>query len=570
MKSDKDLHSTLRRIDQKGYKAYKDIKGEYRFQRFHLIIDHVQGDPFAAASRIRTRVTREASGFPSDTTSNHSRTVGLCDFLTRQFYHSSKEHSLGNRGTGKSGLITIDKPVQEILERSSMVVNDRWVEARFFMGLPAHGRRISSKDAQAMFFEELPRIVSDALFFENLDRRSLYQHMETVEDADFLRIHLFEKRLIGFVENGALLPRASGVDPRPMQKEKAVLFKSPESFETEFRLPNRGRVTGMGIPRGVTLIVGGGYHGKSTLLNALELGMYDHIPGDGRELAITVPETVKIRAADGRYIEKTDISPFIDNLPFGKSTQSFSTENASGSTSQAANISEAIEAGAEVLLLDEDTSATNFMIRDSRMQQLVSKDHEPITPFIDKVKQLYRDRGVSTVLVMGGSGDYFRVADHVIQMTAYVPSDVTSRAHEIAENMQTGRVEEGGNRFGDLKVRIPIRESFDPYRGRGKVKISANGLREIIFGRNPIDLGDMDQIVDTSQTRAIGNAIHYATQYMDGKRTLKDVVELVLNEINHHGIDILSPYITGDMARFRSIELASAINRMRTLRMKQE
>jgi len=374
--------------------------------------------------------------------------------------------------------------------------------------------------------------------------------------------------LVGFVGEGSLLPRASGIDPSPMDNKNAVLFRSPEKLKREIMLPNRGRVAGMGIPKGVTLIVGGGYHGKTTLLKALELGIYNHIPGDGRELAVTIPETVKIRAADGRNIEKTDVSPFIQNLPFRKDTDEFCTENASGSTSQAANISEALEVGARVLLLDEDTSATNFMIRDHRMQLLVSKDQEPITPFIDKVRQLFDEKGVSTVLVMGGSGDYFSVADHVIQMSNYIPQHVTQQAHDIAKAHSTGRIGEGGDRFGDIKGRIPLTESFNPYRGKHRLKISAPRDTEILFGRSTIDFGDLEQIVNISQTRGIGYAIHYATRYMDGNRTLKRVVSRVLSDINEKGLEILTPYVTGDIAGFRGIELAGAINRMRTLKVR--
>jgi predicted ABC-class ATPase len=569
MKTDQDLKERIKQIDGKSYKAYKGIKDEYEFPAYRLIIDHAQGDPYAAPSRIRVRIDRKTSEIPEDTTKNKSRTRAICDFLIRQFYLNCKKFSRGGQGADKSGLIIIDQPGQEILERSAMRINDRFVEARFFIGLPAFGRRISGKDADRMFFEELPRIVHASLYFTNLDPNRLYRHIKTSEDADFLRHRLEKMNLIGFVADGALLPRSSGIDPRPRTEGKSVLFKTPASLKVEFTLPNQGHISGMGIPTGVTLLVGGGYHGKSTLLNALELGIYNHVPDDGRELVVTLPETVKIRAADGRNIVKTDISPFINNLPFQKETTDFSTTNASGSTSQAANISESIEAGATILLLDEDTSATNFMIRDHRMQQLVSKDKEPITPFIDKVKQLHTDKGISTVLVMGGSGDYFSVADQIIQMKAYCPEDVTHRAHQIAGSFSTGRTAEGGTRFGDIQDRIPLEKSFHPYINRERLKISATRLREIIFGRTSIDLWDIEQLIDISQTRAVGYAIHYATRYMDGKKNLKQIIDAVLSDLETKGLDILSPYITGDLAWFRSIELAAAINRMRTLKMKQ-
>ncbi len=565
MKCDDDLRDMLRRIDGKGYKAYKGIKGKYSFKAYHLIIDHVQGDPFSTPSRVRVRVERKLSGFCSDTTSTKSREIGLRDLLTRQFFQQANAFSGKNRGLGNSGLITIYKPLQEIIDRSAMIIKDDFIEVRFVMGLPALGRKISGKNADAMFFEELPEIVRSSLFADRFQADDIYRHVETAEDADFLRDQLKPMGLIAFIADGASLPRASGIDSAPLAKDEAALFKSPASLSVEVKLPNRGTITGMGIPEGVSLIVGGGYHGKSTLLNAIELGVYNHIPGDGRELAVTVEGAVKIRASDGRHIEKTDISPFINNLPYGKDTIAFSTGNASGSTSQAAGILEAMEVGATALLLDEDTSATNFMIRDFRMQQLVAKQHEPITPFIDKVRHLYSERGISTILVMGGSGDYFSVADHVIQMTGYLPSDVTESAQQIAKEVITGRREEGGGVFGAIQRRIPEKRSFNPFRERHKMKIGARGQREILFGKTVIDCRDLEQIVEEAQASAIGYAIHYATRYMDGRRTLREVLERVMADLSENGLDILPPWLTGDLGWFRMFELAAAINRMRTL-----
>ena len=570
MKSQQDLNEKLVRIHGHGYKAYKEIKGEYHFPVFTLYIDHVQGDPFATPSRMRVRVNRKTSGFPPEFSLNKSRKVALCDYLTRIFYKNCHTYSRGNRGTGKSGLIVVDRPGQEVLESTAMLVCEQWIEARFFMGLPAKGRRIAGKDAAIMFFKELPQIVQASLFLNRLNVTALETHLHTAEDADALRKALDGSDLVGFVANGALLPRSSGIDPTPLAEERAVRFRSPGALQKDILLPNRGGITGMGIPRGVTLIVGGGYHGKSTLLTALELGVYNHLPEDGREMVVTVADAVKIRAFDGRNVARTDISPFINNLPFEKDTTCFSTKNASGSTSQAANISEALEIGARVLLLDEDTSATNFMIRDHRMQLLVAKEMEPITPFIDKVRQLYDEKGVSTVLVMGGSGDYFSVAHQVIQMTAYVPEDVSQTAHHIAATQASGRRKEGGNTFGSLKERKPVPESFDSRHGKHRLKISAPRIDEILFGRSFIDIGDVDQIVHISQTRGIGHALNYAIRYMDGKRTLKEIVNRVISDINDRSLDILTPYVTGDIARFRPFELAAAINRLRTLKVVQE
>lgn len=570
MRTKEDLRDTLRRIDGRGYKAYKDIEGVYDFGDFLLHVDRAQGDPFASPSNIRVRVGQKCAGFPSETYRNRSREIALRDFITRAFFSASKKCGKGGRGTGKSGLLAIDRPGQEILERTSVFVDREFVEARLVMGLPAFGRKIAGRHAESMFFAELPQIVKNSLYYENLDREALSRHIECAEDADVLRGCLEEQGLVAFVADGAVLPRASGIDPLPLAGGQVVPFESPGSLKVALDLPNRGTVTGMGISQGVTLIVGGGYHGKSTLLKALEMGVYNHVPGDGRELVVTDPSAVKIRAEDGRRIQKVDISPFINNLPFGQETGSFSTEDASGSTSQAANTVEALEIGARVLLIDEDTSATNFMIRDHRMQELVSKDREPITPFIDKIQQLQRDRGVSTILVIGGSGDYFDVADCVVCMVEYSPVDMTGEARAIAEKHKAERKPEGGEHFGKITKRIPLAGSFDPSKGRKAVKISPKGLETILFGVHPIDLSGIEQIVDTSQTRAIGEAIDYALKFMDGKRNLAEIVDSVLKDIESKGLDVLSRRPAGDFAAFRSWELAAAINRLRTLEVRLE
>jgi len=566
MQSAEDLRRTLRRIDGRGYKAYKDIAGTYDFGECMVCVDHVQGDPFATPSRVRVKVPQRLAGFPPDTFSHISREIALRDFLTRRFCQAARTYCQGKRGTGKGGAVLMNAPKQEILERTSVFVTETIVEARLAVGLPAFGRSVAGQHAEAMFFTELPQVVRASLFFRNLDEGALYRHVQVVEDADLLREQMAKLGLVAFIADGAVLPRASGIDPHPLAAGRVVPFESPESLRIRVELPNRGTITGMGIPRGVTLIVGGGYHGKSTLLQALELGIYNHIPGDGREFVVSNPYTVKIRAEDGRRIEKVGISPFIADLPFGQDTTAFSTDDGSGSTSQAANIAESLELGAQVLLIDEDTSATNFMIRDRRMQELVAKDSEPITPFIDKVGQLYSELGVSTILVLGGSGDYFDVADLVVWMKHYKPYEVTQRARTVADKHRAERRPEGGGHFGTVRERIPLARSFDPSQGRREVKISPRGLHSISFGTHIIDLGAVEQLVDASQTRAMGDAVHYATKYMDGKRTLREVTNTVLADIREKRLDVLNPRPVGDYAAFRGLELGAAINRLRTLK----
>lgn len=563
MPTDADLEQQLLRLDGRSYKAYKDIQGRYQFEDFTLFIDYVQGDPFATPSRLRVQVPQSQAQFPQDLYAQRSRAIALSDFLHRQFAFQAKRLQT-KRGSGKSGLLAIAPIGQQVLERSSLWVSDTVVEARFVVGLPARGRTILGRQAAALLCEDLPEIVARSLFYSALDSSVLNRHVDVVEDADWLRQQLPLRHLVAFIPNGAVLPRQSGVDDRPLQNA-AEPFRSPQELEVQFARPNQGPIQGMGIPAGITLIVGGGYHGKSTLLQAIALGIYNHIPGDGREQVVTIPEVAKIRAEDGRCVTGVDISPFINHLPQGRSTTDFSTENASGSTSQAASIMEALEAGATTLLVDEDTSATNFMIRDRRMQALIAKDREPITPFIDKIQQLYREYGVSTVLVMGGSGDYFDVADTVIAMTDFEPEAVTEQARAIAIQYATHRTSEGGDRFGTLPSRIPapFTRVWDDDPRPPKLKVRE--VDELIIGRESIDLSALEQLVEVGQVRAMGAAIALLRQdYFNGQQTLTDAIDRLL-ATTQGNLDTLTPYPQGDLATFRKLDLAAAISRMRTL-----
>ena len=569
MQTQDQLRSKLQQLDNASYKAYKDIKGRYDFMDFTLIIDYVQGDPFAAPSQLRVQIPQSIAQFPEFLYQSRSREIALRDYLTRQFRQVAGKMS-SSRGTGKSGLIAITGIGQEILARSSVLVDEQMVEVRFIAGLPAKGRRILGRQAVEMLCEDIPEIVDEALIYHSLHPKAIRRHVETAEDADWLRGQLSQRHLTAFVPNGAILPRRSGVDDRPLADKNVVPFQSPPQLQVSFDCPNCGTVEGMGIPEGITLIVGGGYHGKSTLLQALELGVYNHIPDDGRELVVMNPDAVKIRAEDGRNVVGVDISPFINQLPQGRSTTDFSSTNASGSTSQAANIVEVLEVGAKVLLVDEDTTATNFMIRDHRMQQLISKEKEPITPFIDKIHLLYQDYDVSTILVMGGSGDYFDIADTVIAMENFQPYEVTEKAKLIAQENRTERTAEGGDRFGKITPRIPLADSVDPSRGKKDVNVKVRDDDEVSFGTEEIDLAAVEQLVDKDQLRAIAAAIVYAKKhYLDGKRTLTEILDLVLADIDENGLDVVTPSPQHDLAYFRRFELAAALNRLRTLAVKR-
>ncbi len=581
MRTVDDLRHILARIDGRGYKAYQDLQGAYAWPRFTLFIDHVQGDPFASPSRIRVRVPSTVARLPADLLADRVRRVALQDFLIREVHHAIRQVCRSNRGMGKSGLVAIDVGGQEVLERTAMVATPQWLEARLSLGLPAQGRTILGRQAEAMFCREVPEIAERALQWERVAQDRARAFVECVDNQESIRGQLDALGLVAFIADGAILPRSSGASDQPLARERAQPFRAPASLRVSISVPHPvsqdGRLThsltGCGIPTGVTLIVGGGYHGKSTVLRALERGVYPHVPEDGREYVVTTERAVKIRAEDGRSIERVDISGFIRNLPYGQETARFATDNASGSTSQAASILEAVEVGATALLLDEDTSATNFMVRDARMQALVHKKHEPITPFVDRVRELSERHGVSTVLVMGGCGDYFDVADTVVAMQNYQPLDVTKDAQRVAREFRTKREIETTTPLSAAGSRIPVWESLDPSRGKREVNIEARSVEAIAFGREVIDLSGVEQLVDPSQTRAIGYALHLASRrLMEGgmHAMAQGLVEL----FDDAGLDGLDPYHQGErhpgnFARPRAFEIAAALNRLRTLRIRE-
>lgn len=569
MSDTENLRQTLSRIDGRSYRAYRSLAENYRFPGFDLTFEHIQGDPFAAPSLLSVRIPFAESGLPGSLVVSSTRRIAGADFLARVFRDNLLQHPPPTRGSGGSGRISIDAGGQEVLERSCLLLDQHEITCRFFLGLPARGRRILGREAVRLLLDLVPRLVHQSLRFEALDAGALQRHAECVEDQVALRSQLDSRGLVAFIANGSVLPRRSGVDDRPLSGSDSIPFESPEEFEMSLDTPNAGPIRGMGIPCGVTLIVGGGFHGKTTLLRSIERGVYDHIPGDGREGVVAVSNAVKIRAEDGRSVQNVDISPFINRLPIQIDTHHFSSENASGSTSQAANIIEALELGCHLLLIDEDTSATNFIIRDARMQALVSQAGEPITPLIDQVRALHQRLGVSSILVMGGSGDYFDVADRVVRMSSYRARDASEQARRIALEYPSRRHQEGLPPLPEGWKRYPRPESFDARRGRRPNKISARGLVKILYGRTEIDLSALEQLVDPSQTRAIGLSIHQLSQgaFRRGL-TLSVALQEWEEQVDEQGLDSLSQRVEGSLARPRRMELGAAINRLRTLRMR--
>lgn len=581
MKQAEDLRRLLESIDHKSYPAYKSAQGAYAFGGYILSIDHVQGDPFASPSKVSVTVPHQKAGYPASLFDTPWKRTAFEDYLVRQFAGEIARFNFKAKGSGKSGLIATSSPGPEILSRTACQCDENGITARFEVGFPAFGRTIHSGELIKILFDFLPKCVQSVFFYRSRNPREVQAVADLAEDQHFIRQELKRLDLAAFVADGSVLPRESGVSSRPMKG--GVAFYSPEQLKVTLNLPHKGALNGMGIRRGITLIVGGGYHGKSTLLKALELGVYDHIAGDGREYVITDESALKLRAEDGRSINNVDISMFINDLPNGRDTRCFSTPDASGSTSQAAGVIEGIESGARTFLIDEDTSATNFMLRDELMQQIISRDKEPITPFIERARDLYEKAGISTIMVAGSSGAYFYIADTVIQMDCYRPFDITRTVKEACARYGQDPTTSAPGFFlpsGGRKLSIDAssasgqsrmhRGSFrggrEESRREERIKTKVYGKDSLQVGKEQVDLRFVEQLIHSEQTAALAQMMRWCVEkQLFSRFSVSQIVELLTKEIRKGGLTAISDTSYGAMGLCmpRVQEIFACLNRYR-------
>ena len=556
------LKQMLTSINRKSYPAYKSLKGSYDFGTHMLTIDHVQGDPFASPSHLSIWVSGRQAGFPDFCFASSDTRIALQDLILRKFEEQIRSYSFRAKGSGKSGLISSTVCGQEILERTACEITAKEVILRFCVGFPANGRTINAQELEKILFDFLPVCVKKALYYKNLNPKEVEAAIFLAEDQAYIRRELKKRNLAAFVADNAILPRQSGVSQKPMKN--SVPFSSPASLRIEMQLPHKGTITGMGIPVGITLIAGGGYHGKSTLLNALEAGVYNHIQGDGREYVITDDTALKLRSEDGRFIKDVDISMFINDLPNKKDTHCFSTLDASGSTSQAAGIAEGIEAGIQLLLLDEDTSATNFMVRDTFMQQVISREKEPITPFLERAGDLFEKAGISTILVAGSSGAFFHIADTIIQMDNYHALDITKKVKAMCKDFPLTASDASPFHLPQAKRIMtvpPVKR--DAYK---ELKLKTHSKDSFSIGKEIVDLRYIEQLADQEQTAALGELLKYAREHLiDNQKTVSQIVEALETKLETQGLGSVcsSSYTPCGLARPRKQEIYSCFNRYR-------
>lgn len=562
------LRSQLASINRKSYPAYKSLKGSYDFQRYILHIEHVQGDPFASPSNIRVFVPHGKAKFPQEYYQTPCTRIALQDYLVRRMEKELSPHSFQAKGSGKSGILRITHCGQEVLDRTACKIDGDGIHVRFEIGFPANGRTINAPELEKILFSILPDCVFHALYWQNQKPELVQRTIHLAEDQTFIRQELSRLGLVAFVADGAILPRQSGVSDLPMRN--CIPFQSPSSLQVSLTLPHKGAITGMGLPRGITLFVGGGYHGKSTLLQALEMGVYNHIQGDGREYMITDSSALKIRAEDGRHIQDVDISLFINDLPNGKDTRHFTSLDASGSTSQAANIVEGLYGHSRLFLIDEDTSATNFMVRDEMMQTLISRKKEPITPFLERIREIYDHSGCSTILVAGSSGAFFHKADTVIQMDAYRPLDITASAKKLCEKYPLLPTEKSPYHQPEDKRQLSAatssRQSERNHRGSDRMKLKVLSKDAFSLNRETIDLRYVEQLADSEQTGALAQLLRYTLEQLaDGRRTFPQICQQLQTLLDRKGLDGLfgSSLVPGNLAVPRIQEIRCCLNRYR-------
>lgn len=578
MKSANELKQLLQSIDRKSYPAYKALAGSWQFQGYLLVIDHVQGDPFASPSSLHVEIEGTRAGFPAAYYEKDCFRIALQDFLTRQISSQFEKYNFKAKGSGKSGLLSISRCGQEVLQRSACEIKNGKLTVRFQAGFPAFGRTINAGELQKILFEFLPSCVENSLFYDKLDKKKVEKCVFLSEDQESLRKILQKEGLVCFVANGSILPRKSGVSDKPLLN--SVPFASPASMERTFILPHHGEIRGMAVPEGVTLIVGGGYHGKSTLLEAIQSGVYNHIEGDGREFVITEDTAVKLRAEDGRSIRNVNISLFINDLPNKKDTVSFQTEDASGSTSQAAAVVESMEAGCKLFLVDEDTSATNFMVRDELMQKVIRKEKEPITPFIERVRDLYEKAGISTIMVAGSSGAFFYIADNILLMDCYKAVDITENVKTLCREYPAPGLSASGFFVPEFQRVFPSCKQNGKAGKEGKaiggrpsgvrerhehMKVKAYGLESFSLDKESVDVRYLEQLTDGEQTAALAYLLRLGLEKVfDGKRTVQQGVELLYDTLQKDGWEAFcSSYVPCGLAKPRIQELYACVNRFR-------
>jgi predicted ABC-class ATPase len=204
------------------------------------------------------------------------------------------------------------------------------------------------------------------------------------------------------------------------------------------------------------------------------------------------------------------------------------------------------------------------MIRDSRMQKLIRSEKEPITPFIDRMEELFSGYGISTILVMGGSGDYFQCADCIIAMDVYLPRLVTKKAKKIFDEFPNDRTNESSGAFPKVLSRKFDAKLLTFARGKKESAIDARGLDYLDLGTNRIDTRYLEQLSEVGQLEACGWILKkLKEELINGAKSNSVGCDFVFEQIYESGFDCLTPFNNGRLSLPRLQEVLAVFNRLR-------
>ena len=565
MRDKKEFYSILESLNGRKFADYEKIVGDFDFARYVLKFHAIPSEPDEVLFVVR--VPQMVAGFPPHTYNSPVRRTGLEDLLTREIAAKIQELKTGKAFVTPRLEVSVAEPGQKILPRSSMVITEEFVEARIYVQLPHHNGRVRSAEALRIFFEDVPWIVNQSLVYCNLSEDAVDRFVDVMEDADQMRQLLTTQGLVGFVAEGSQLARLPDSDCP--DREHPIPLHVASELQREFDVPNAGAVRGLGIASGLTLILGDTLSGRPALLRTIADGIYNHVPDDGREYAVTSPDAVYVSADPGRSVQRVDLGAFLAADDRGN-VQRFSTISADAVTSQAAGVIEALEVGARALILDESDSASEFLSGNAMLANALEGLSPSVTSLAARARELVDDLGVS--LVVGAwalAGDYVPVADTILLMVNGSLKDITK---EVKEG-EWPRLPEPTPMLGDLleKSRWVVATSIDPGLGKEDAVITAAEIDRLSFGANTVKLDCVHQLADRHQTATIGLVLHYAkTHYMDEGRPLRELLDLVDRDLSTEGLETLVRELRGDLVRPRRYEIAAALNRLTTLRISQQ
>ena len=539
-----EIARILERIDGRGYSGYRALRGRCdRVEDVGICVRRVQGDPFAPPSVVEARFPLR--GIPRRLVRYE---VAVADFLLRVL---SEELARRRKrlGEGHSGFLGVPRPSPIMIRRSALIVREGRGIARVWVGLPSRRRRVLGEEAGWLLLEALPRAIEETVRITRDRLGALEEHVRVWRLQEEVRSRLGSLGLVSFIGDGSVLPRRCGGCWEPLQG--AVPFESPPSLRVEVETDCCGPVTGMGVKRGVTIIAGSAFHGKTTLLEAIAAGVWNHVPGDGRERVVTIRDAMYVRAEDGRYISCVDIEPFVHDLPGGRSTKCFSTSDASGATSVAASIQEAVEAGARLLLFDEDTSATNMLYLDERVKPLTRR--HTVTPLSELAKDM-KEKGLSIVIVSTGSLPLIAVADTVIVMEDYRPRDASRDAEKLARSISTNT--HSGYRYPEERV-VEQAEPLVKPRVRAGMLVARNL-------ESPLPLLNNIHLVEETQLNTLAALAARAREWTG--RLIRELARGYEEKTRK------DPGVLGEspaLGEVRGLDVAFLVNRLPVIRAKQ-